>query len=186
MSAISAILVDVIKFTGFSCLGSVLALQSKQRTWNETTQTEVSVAVKKIQQKAKLNKLCILQLVHSHVMWYLDWSECRKIKKLHLGLFGCVFLIFRVFTSATSSTFSFSSLFSLQVMQWRPSYASSTTPSTPCPPSFSTWWSSRCSCPTFHHHISAGSAVRRPTSCWSYTACCSSSRPILPTRTATP
>lgn len=179
----------MIKFTGFSCL---LA-----QCWYYRASREHEMKQLKRKCLLRLNKFsgkqrwtnfafCNLQ-AHSHAMWYLDWAECRKIKKeLHLGLFASILLIFRVFTSVTSSTFSFSSLFSLQVMQWRPSYASSTTPSTPCPPSCFMWWSSRCSSPTFPRHISAGSAARRPTSCWSYTACCSSSRPILPTRTAMP
>lgn len=131
----------------------------------------------------KQSETYFLQL-QVHGLSCLDWTESAKRPKFLAIFFP--FLIFRVFTSVTSSTFSFSSHFSLQVMQWRPSCASSTTPLTPCPPSFSMWWSSPCSCLTFPHHISAGSAVRRPMSCWSCMACCSSSHPTLPTRTATP
>lgn len=75
----------------FLSVGSLLALQSKQRTWNETTQTEVSVAVKQIQQKANWNKLCIRQLQVHRFSCFHVWIELLEWKELSFGLFACIF-----------------------------------------------------------------------------------------------
>lgn len=74
----------------FLSVGSVLALQSKLRTWNYTTKTEVSVAVKHISQISKVKQTLHFAITSPMIFIfglnrvYWEWKE------LNSGLFACI------------------------------------------------------------------------------------------------